>query len=196
MIELKYVTSDVLFAFGTVGEAAWLEYRALSERLTAEVEAGECPVLSQKEVGVLHKLLKALEINENAVPSEFRAALNRIDIDKMYYGHVRIGMGDLLAIRSIEKPLTSHVTARIWKKLDDKPLMLAVLKTIRRVGFSQGIQCDFMLASEIGHDCLGAAAALAGDGAVTSEDIWHLAETNGFSGRRRAENANAEVPTE
>jgi hypothetical protein len=196
MIELKYVTSDVLFAFGTVGEAAWLEYRALSERLTAEVEAGECPVLSQKEVGVLHKLLKALEVNENAVPSEFRAALNRIDIDKMYYGHVRIGMGDLLAIRSIEKPLTSHVTARIWKKLDDKPLLLAVLKTIRRVGFSQGIQCDFMLASEIGHDCLGAAAALAGDGAVTSEDIWHLAETNGFSGRRRAENANAEVPTE
>jgi hypothetical protein len=196
MIELKYVTSDVLFAFGTVGEAAWLEYRALSERLTAEVEAGECPVLSQKEVGVLHKLLKALEVNENAVPSEFRAALNRIDIDKMYYGHVRIGMGDLLAIRSIEKPLTSHVTARIWKKLDDKPLLLAVLKTIRRVGFSQGIQCDFMLASEIGHDCLGAAAALAGDGAVTSEDIWHLAETNGFSGLRRAENANAEVPTE
>jgi hypothetical protein len=196
MIELKYVTSDVLFAFGTVGEAAWLEYRALSERLTVEVEVGECPVLSQKEVGVLHKLLKALEVDENAVPSEFRAALNRIDIDKMYYGHVRIGMGDLLAIRSIEKPLTSHVTARIWKKLDDKPLLLAVLKTIRRVGFSQGIQCDFMLASEIGHDCLGAGAALAGEGAVTSEDIWHLAETNGFSGRRRSENANAKVPTE
>jgi hypothetical protein len=198
MIELKYVTSDVRFAFGVDGEAAWLKYRTLADRLTAEVESGERPRLVQDEVGILYKLLKTLDIvlDSEIVPSEFRAALNRIDIDRMYYGHVRIGMGDLLAIRSIEKPLAAHVASRIWRKVEDQPLMLALLRTIRGVGFSQGVQCDLMLASEVAYACLEAAAALAGDGAVTQEDIWRMAEANGFAGRRRLEASSPEGAAE
>jgi hypothetical protein len=198
MIDLKYVASDVLFAFGVAGDEAWHRYQALAERMTAEIESCERPQLAKDEIGILHKLLKTLDISldSETVPAEFRAALHRIDIDDMYYGSVRVGMGDLLAIRSIEKPLASHVARRIWTKLEDKPLMTALLKAIRGVGMSQGVQCDFILASEMAYVCLEAAAALAGDGAVTQEDIWRMAEANGFAGRRRLEASSPEGAAE
>ncbi|NTF17945.1 hypothetical protein G6L37_05980 [Agrobacterium rubi] len=168
---------DVTFAFGKEGGALWLAYYDLRERLTSYVDSGEHPELDGKAVGILHRVVKEFQIDD---PMDFRMALQRITIDKDYYGAATIGMGDLLAVRAIESFLVTRVEYKIHQALQDRPLIQEIVGSVRNLGHSKGISQDIRLAEQAASACLSMVAAKASEhGLIASSDIATLASYNG-----------------
>lgn len=184
---LGTAAQDILLALGSESERAWLAYRTLIDRLTCEVEGGEYASVTPKEVGCLHLLLGILDIDKASVPSEFQAVLARLDINKNYHGHAMIGMGDLVAIRSLETVLPALVEGALYQRLRDKPLLVRLLREIRENGRSRGIVRDMEMATSLARCCLTllSGMAVSQNGAVTDGDIRQIYETNGLDSAPR-----------
>lgn len=173
----KHFQEDVVFAFGKEGGKLWESYCATRDRITAEVDAGNHPELDGREVGVLCRIVKDFPVDD---PMDFRMALQRIKIDKDYYGSAKIGMGDLLAIRSIESFVVTRVGYKIQEALSDRPLIKEVVGSIRHKGHSKGINHDIRLAEEIVSTCLLSVVRLPADEneCVSIAAVMNLAHDN------------------
>lgn len=178
----EHFYQDIDHAFGGSGEA-WLDYSALIIRLTPEVDAGRYPTIGADDVSVLRGLPERLQLD---VPMEFKMALQRLTIDKDYYGSALVGMGDLLAIRSIESYVRERVDYKVSEKLAGEPLLRKVVLSIRRNGHSKGAPNDIALAKRGISFCLAdiAAMAVTQNGNITSTDIERFAEKNDIDARR------------
>jgi hypothetical protein len=170
---------DVSYAFGGEAASLWEEYRLLAEQITKDVEGGRYPKVEPKAVGILHRLVKQFEIPEDR---DFTPALNRISIDKDYYGSAMIGMGDLIAIRSVERSVAARVEQEVFRKLDDRPLVRNAVEAIRSRGHSNGVSNDIRLAELVLRPSLIAllGLAVAQNGLVTSDVIEQVIADNGI----------------
>ncbi len=174
----KHLPDDIAHAFGAEASQLWQDYCRLRDRLAPEVEAGRYPALGPKDVGLLYRLVRDLGLE---APMEFRMAQNRMTIDKDHYGSAIVGMGDLLAIRSIESHVASRVEYKVAESISE-PLVRKIVSSIRQAGYSKGASRDIDLAKQtiaFGLAAVGA-MAMAQNGNVTSTDIERLAQANGI----------------
>lgn len=174
-----YLLDDIVYAFGEEAGQLWHAYCGMRERITSEVDAGRHPAVSPKDVGLLYRLVRDLGLD---APMEFRMAQNRMTIDKEHYGCAIVGMGDLLAIRSIESVVAARVECKIAKSIEE-PLVRKIASSIRQSECSRGARKDVELAKQVLAISLADVAAMAAaqNGIVTSMDIERLERSNGIN---------------